>query len=73
MEFNSDFPDKLNQLDDQIENLLLDVINVAEIKFEDKKQFEQAKDFLKMKINKSLLELIPRMRIYEVSDRDING
>lgn len=72
VEFDPNFDEKLSQLDDQIEDLILDLMNLAEITFEDGQEYEACKKYIKDKMNQSILHICYRMQRARIFDRDIN-
>lgn len=56
------FVEELDTLEEDLNNLILDLINLAEISFEDEDEFEQAKKYLKYKLRQSILYLVVRMQ-----------
>lgn len=72
IDFDPNIDEKLDALDDQIEDLILDLLNIAEISFEDGQEYEAVKKYLKGKLQQSLIHVIVRMQRARVFDREIN-
>lgn len=72
IDLDPDIDEKLDALDEQIEDLILDLLNVAEISFENGQEYEAVKKYLKGKLQQSLIHVIVRMQRARVFDREID-
>lgn len=71
VDFDARFEENLDVLEDQIEDLVLDAINVAEIKFDSGQEFEAVKKYLKDQVRSGILHVVYRMQRKRMFDKDI--
>lgn len=72
VDFNENFNENLDVLENDLENLLLDLINIAQIEFESQEEFRQSKNYIMAQLKKSVMHLVIRMQRKRVFDRDID-
>lgn len=62
---------KVDTLDSDIEDIVLDMINIAEIDIQTEKEFDKAKDYLKGEVVKAIYHVKARFKKKELFDRDL--
>jgi hypothetical protein len=72
MEFNEKFQRYLDTLDDDLDNLVLSVMNVCDVRPESEKEFEQIKDYLKNEIEQDIMKFLGKLKRSRIFDRSIN-
>lgn len=72
VDFNENFNENLDVLENDLENLFLDLINIAQIEFESQEEFRQSKNYIMAQLKKSVMHLVIRMQRKRVFDRDID-
>lgn len=71
IDFDEEFGEKMEYLEENIDNLLLDLMNIADLKFKSDEEFDQAKAYLRYNLKREILYLIARMKRKRVFDTDI--
>lgn len=71
IDYNENFVENIDVLEDQVENLVLDLINIAEVSFESQEEFEQVKAYLISEMRKSIIHVLARMKRKRIFDKDI--
>lgn len=75
VEYNEDFQQYLETLEDDVEDLSLTIMNIMNITFESEKEFEQAKKIFINDIKQSsfkLITLLERSRIFNEDLKDLD-